>query len=59
MNIVNRACWYATWCHACGFNVARRRWVEDVLIFAIATCRASDLARRTIGEEQHVASLRC
>ena len=59
MDVVTRACWYATWCHACGFKVAKRRWLEDVLLVAIATTRAPDLLRRTIGEEPHVTDLPC
>jgi hypothetical protein len=59
MDILTRACWYATWCQACGFKVARRRWLEDVVMVCIATCRAPDLSRRTIGESEHVANLRC
>lgn len=59
MDILTRACWYATWCHACGFKVAKRRWVDDVVMMAIATCRAPEVVRRTIGEPPHVASLRC
>ena len=59
MDILTRACWYASWCGASGFKVARRRWLEDVVMVAIATCRAPDMARRTIGVEEHAANLRC
>lgn len=59
MDIVTRACWYATWCGASGFKVARRRWLEDVVMLAIATCRAPDVVRRTIGDSEHEANLRC
>lgn len=57
MDILTRACWFASWCGASGFNVARRRWVEDVVMPAIGTWRA--LARSPIGELAHVANLRC
>lgn len=57
MDILTRACWFATWCGASGFKVARRRWVEDVVMPAIGTWRA--LARSQIGELAHVANLRC
>lgn len=59
MDILDRACWYATWCGACGFKVARRRWIDDVVMVAIMTCRAPGAVRRTIGEPAHVANLRC
>jgi len=58
MDILSRACWYATWCRAGGFKVAKRRWLEDVVMLAIATCRAPDLMLRTIGQHAHVANLR-
>jgi hypothetical protein len=58
MDIVTRACWYATWCHACGFKVAKRRWLEDVLFMAVIMLRAAE-GGRTIGEEPHVADLPC
>jgi hypothetical protein len=45
MDIVSRACWYASWCHVCGFKVAKRRWIEEVLIYAIVTRRAPDFVR--------------
>jgi hypothetical protein len=48
MNVLTRACWYATWCGACGYKVARRRWIEDVVMMAIATCRAPELVQRTL-----------
>ena len=57
MDILTRACWFATWCGASGFKVARRRWVEDVVLPAIGTWRA--LAGGQIGELAHVAHLRC
>jgi hypothetical protein len=57
MDILTRACWFASWCGASGFKVARRRWVEEVLMGAIGTCRA--LARSPFGEPAHVANLRC
>ncbi len=49
MDILTRACWYATWCGACGYKVARRRWIEDVVMMAIATCRAPELVLRALG----------
>jgi hypothetical protein len=57
MDILTRACWFATWCGASGFKVARRRWVEDVVMPAIGTWRA--LAASPIGQPAHVAHLRC
>jgi hypothetical protein len=57
MDILTRACWYATWCGACGYKVARRRWIDDVLVPAISTCRA--LMWRTIERQAHVANLPC
>ena len=59
MDILTRACWYATWCGACGFNVARRRWVDDVVMVAIATCRSPDVVHHPVGAPAHVAHLRC
>ncbi len=59
MDILTRACWYASWCGASGFKVARRRWLEDVVMTAIMTCRAPDRRPRSIGEPQHVADLWC
>jgi hypothetical protein len=59
MDILTRACWYATWCGASGFKVARRRWLDDVGMLAIATCRGPDVVRRTIGVSEHAAILRC
>ena len=59
MDILTRACWFATWCGASGFKVARRRWVEDVLMPAIGTWRAATSARSPFGELAHAAGLRC
>ncbi len=59
MDILTRACWYATRCGASGFKVARRRWIDDVLVPAIATCRAAQLLLRTIEPPAHVADLPC
>jgi hypothetical protein len=59
MDLLTRACWFATWCGASGFKVARRRWVEDVLMPAIRMCRAPELAGSRIGEPAHVANVRC
>jgi hypothetical protein len=59
MDILTRACWFATWCGASGFNVARRRWVEDVVMPAIGTWRAHVLTQSHIGEPALVANFRC
>jgi len=59
MDILTRACWYASWCGASGFKVARRRWIDDVLVPAIATCRAAFMARRANVLFPHVADLPC
>lgn len=59
MDILTRACWFATWCGASGFKVARRRWVDDVLLPAFGACRALARARSPIGQPAHVANLRC
>lgn len=58
-DILTRACWYATWCGAAAFKVARRRWLEEVVMDAIATCRGPDSLLRTIGDPAHVSNLRC
>jgi hypothetical protein len=55
MDILTRACWYATWCGACGYKVARRRWIEDVVMMAMATCRAP--VQRTIEGQPHITDL--
>lgn len=59
MDILTRACWFASWCGVCGFKVARRRWIDDVLVPAIALCRAPDRLRRTIELPAHAADLPC
>jgi len=59
MDILTRACWYASWCGASGFKVARRRWIDEVLVPAIAICRGAFMARRTSVRPLHVADLLC
>jgi hypothetical protein len=49
MDILTRACWFASWCGAGHFKVAKRRWLEDVVMGAIATCRAPDIVWQTLG----------
>jgi hypothetical protein len=51
MDIVGRACWYASWCTACGYKVAARRWIEEVILFAGAQRRTPDLLQRLLGVE--------
>ena len=32
MSDLNRACWFASWCHAAGFKRATRKWLVDALV---------------------------